>query len=350
MLWAIGSLGTAPLAGDAIDDLVGAAMERQKIPGLSLAVCARGEVLRAQGFGFANLEHRVPATPETVYQSGSVGKQFTAAGILLLAEDSRLALDDPLTRHFRGAPRSWRGITIRHLLHHTSGLADYTERDLDLRRDYTEEELLRLAYRLPHDFPPGSRWSYSNTGYMLLGILIGRLAGEHWGEFLASRIFRPLGMASTRVISEADIVLHRAAGYVLDESGALRNQEWVAPSLNTLADGALYLTVLDLCRWDAALYESGLLSAASLAAWVSPAPLAGGGSHPYGFGWVLSEQRGRPLFEHGGGWQGFRAHIARYVEHQRTVVVLTNLGDAEPGDIAHQVAGALEPALRLADP
>lgn len=133
-----------------------------------------------------------------MYQSGSLGKQFTAAGILLLAEEGNLGLDDPLTRHLPGAPRAWRKITIRHLLQHTSGLADYTER-VDLRRDYTEDDLLKIAYGLPLEFRPGSAWSYSNTGYMVLGIVIGRIAGRHWSEFLAERVFTPLGMADCSI-------------------------------------------------------------------------------------------------------------------------------------------------------
>lgn len=339
-------VAVAPLGADAIDDAVRAAMEEQQIPGLSLAVCGPPGVARTAGYGFANLEHRVPAMPETVYQSGSVGKMFTAAGILLLAEEGILDLDDPLTRHFPRAPRAWRSITIRHLLHHTSGLRDYTETDLELRRDHTEDELLRLAFRLPGDFPPGTQWSYSNTGYMLLGILIGKVAGRHWGDFLTQRVFEPLDMTSTRVISEADIVPHRAAGYILDDVGSWKNQGWVAPSLNTLADGALYLTVVDLCKWDQALYGEGLLRRASLQAWWTPARLADGSAYPYGFGWRLGEQGDGCRLEHGGGWQGFRAHIARYPDQHLTVVVLTNLGDAEPGEIAHEVAGLLDARLR----
>jgi CubicO group peptidase (beta-lactamase class C family) len=171
------------------------------------------------------------------------------------------------------------------------------------------------------------------------------VAGQHWSDFLTQRIFGPLGMTSTRVISEAALVPHRAAGYVLDEAGAVKNQEWVAPSLNTMADGSLYFTVLDLCKWDGALDEPGLLSAESLAAWWKPAPLADGTTRPYGFGWRLSEQAGSRRLEHGGGWQGFRTHLARYPDRGLTVAVLTNLGDADPGEIVHEVAGLFDPAL-----
>ncbi len=339
------ALLAVPLRADPLDAAVRAAMERQRIPGLSLAVCERGRVARAAGYGFANLEHQVPARPETVYQSGSVGKMFTAAGILLLAEEGRLALEDSVREHFPAAPRSWRRVTIRHLLHHTSGLRDYTEVGLDLRRDATEEELLRLAYALPFEFAPGKSWSYSNTGYMLLGILIGEITDRHWGEFLAERVFEPLGMTSTRVISEADLVPHRAAGYLLDDEGGIRNQEWVAPTLNTLADGSLYFTVLDLCRWSGALEAPGLLSAESLSAWWTPARLADGTTRPYGFGWRLAEQAGSRRLEHGGSWQGFRAHLARYPDRGLTVAVLTNLGDAELGELVHEIAGLFDPTL-----
>src|SRR6185312_12079314 len=162
------------------------------------------------------------------------------------------SLDDSITHYFPKPPRAWRGITIRHLLTHTSGIPDYADSTLDLRRDYTEDQLVRLAAKMPLKFRPGERWSYSNTGYLLLGILIHRVTGAFYGEFLRDRIFAPAGMTTTRIISEADIVPNRSAGYRL-EDGKLQNQEWVSPSLNTTADGSLYFSVRDLSRWAIAL-------------------------------------------------------------------------------------------------
>ena len=338
----------SPLRADAVDDFVESFRAQAKIPGLAVLVMRGGEVERAKGYGSANLEHAVPVTADTIFQSGSTGKMFTAAGILLLAEDGKLRLDDPLARHFPGGPASWHRITVRQLLHHTSGIKDYGD-EIDFRKDYTEAELLAIMQKLPIEFEPGTQWSYSNSGYLTLGLLTSKLAGKPWHEFQAERIFAPLGMKTTRVITERDVVPHRAAGYELDEKGEVRNQEWVAPSLNQCADGALYFSVNDLAAWERALRAGKFLKPESLAAWWTAASLGGDRHFPYGFGWSFGEQRGRKLVEHGGAWQGFRAQIARYPEDDLAVSVLGNLAQAEVETIAHAVAGLVVPALKLRD-
>src|SRR6266566_1842608 len=239
-----------------INRYVLAELERQRIPGLSLAVLAGDRVLISRGYGFANVELRVPATDSTVYQSGSMGKQFAASR--------------------------------------------------------------------PLDFRPGERWSYSNTGYVLLGALIHRVTGRFYGDLLRDSVFRPLGMNDSRVISEADIVPNRAAGYRL-EGGALKNQEWVAPSLNTTADGALYFTIRDLIRWGVALNHHRVPNPALLDSAWTPVRLNDGATYPYGFGWGVFNQRGALRISHGGSWQGFKTVIARYPESGLTVIVLANL-------------------------
>ena len=339
-------------AADALDDYVKDTMKREQIPGLSLAIVRDGKVVKAAGYGLANVEHQVAARPETVFQSGSVGKQFTAAAVMMLVEEGKVGLDDPLLRFFEQAPATWRDIKVRHLLTHTSGLTDYAESSgakdalVDLRRDYTEQELVQKAFSLPIEFAPGSQWSYSNSGYLVLGALIRSITGKFYGDFLQEKIFGPLGMESTRIISEADIVPNRAAGYRL-EKGVLKNQEWVAPSVNTTADGSLYLTVLDLAKWDIALSREEILKRPSFAQMWTPARLENGSTYPYGLAWGLGEQRGHTLIEHGGSWQGFRAHIARYVDDQLSVIVLANLAGAPVEVIAHTVAGLLDPDLAL---
>ena len=342
----------SPAGADAVDDYVKDTMKREKIPGLSLAVVRDGKVVRAAGYGLASVEHQVAVKPETVFQSGSVGKQFTATAVMMLVEEGKVGLDDPLLRFFEQAPAAWRDIKVRHLLTHTSGLTDYAESSaakdvlVDLRRDYTEQELLQNAFRLPIEFAPGSEWSYSNSGYLVLGVLIHNVTGKFYGDLLQERIFGPLGMKSTRIITEADIVPDRAAGYRL-EKGVLKNQEWVAPSVNTTADGSLYLTVLDLAKWDVALSREEVLKRPSLAQMWTPVRLANGSTYPYGFGWGLGEQRGHTLIEHGGSWQGFRAQISRYVDDHLSVIVLANLAEAPVGVIAHTAAGLLAPDLAL---
>lgn len=337
--------GQAAPAGFAaqVDDYVKAEMARQELVGLSLAVVHRGRIVLERGWGFANLEHRVPATPATVYQSGSVGKQFTAGAVMLLAQEGRLGLDDPVSRFFPEAPAAWRGVTVRHLLTHTSGAGDYPD-DFDFRRDYTEAELRQMILARPPAFPPGGDWRYSNLAYVLLGCLIREVSGKFYGDFLAERVFRPLGMSTARIISEADIVPDRAAGY-RREGGVLQNQEWVAPALNTTADGALYLTVRDLARWDSALDGTALFTRESLAAMRTPVRLTDGTSRPYGFGWRVGQAGGHPLMAHGGSWQGFKSYIVRYPEDRLTVVALANLAGADPATIAHGVAALWNPEL-----
>ncbi|HXU39930.1 MAG TPA: serine hydrolase [Blastocatellia bacterium] len=334
-----GLASSASAQTDKVDDYVKAQMDLQKIPGLSIAVVRNGEIVKAKGYGLANVELNVPAKPETVYQSGSMGKQFTATAVMMLVEEGKIALDDKISKYFSDSaeswPESWNDITVRNLLTHTAGTTDYPK-DFDFRRDYTEAELLKKAQAIPLAFAPGEKWSYSNIGYVTLGILISKVSGKFYGEFLQERIFKPLGMTSTRIINEADIVPNRAAGYRMVK-GELKNQEWVSPSMNTTADGSLYLTVLDVAKWDAALYAQKLLKRSSLDQMWTPVKLNNGNTRPYGFGWAFGDVGGHKVIEHGGAWQGFTSHIARYVDERLTVIVLTNRAGANPGTIAHGI-------------
>ena len=333
----------AQSASDAVADYVKTEMQKQHIPGLSLLVVKEGKIVRAEGFGLSNVELQVPVKPETVFQSGSVGKQFTATAVMMLVEEGKIGLDDPLTKYFKDAPSSWKDVTVRELLSHTAGFGDYPK-NFDFRKDWTEDEELKLVESMPFVFPPGTKWEYSNLGYVTLGILIHRVTGEFYGDFLQQRIFHPLGMDTTRIISEADIVPNRAAGYRLMK-GELKNQKWVAPLVNTTADGSLYFSILDLAKWDAALYTEQLLKRSSLDLMWTPAKLKSGavnGGRPnsghYGFGWFIDDRNGHRCIHHNGSWQGFETAIDRYVDDQLTVVALTNLADAEPGKITQHVA------------
>ncbi len=328
---------------DSIHRYIASEMQRQQIPGLSAAILRGDRILLARGYGFANLEVVAPASDSTIYQSGSVGKQFTAAAVGMLAQQGRLNVEDRITQWFPEGKGVWDGITVRHLLTHTSGIPEYTDSLIDLRKDYTEDELVGLAAAQPLDFPPGDTWSYSNTGYVVLGALIRRVTGRFYGDILHELIFAPLGMR-TRVISEADIIPNRAAGYRLVDK-QVQNQEWVSPSLNTTADGALYLTINDLAKWTVALNHRRLPDARVLDAAWTPARLNDGGTVPYGYGWDLSEQRGHRRVGHTGAWQGFETVIYRYPEFDLSVIVLTNLAEAMPSAIAQGIAGILERGL-----
>jgi CubicO group peptidase (beta-lactamase class C family) len=337
-----------------VEAYVVAEMHAERIPGLALGIARDGQIVKARGYGSANVELDVPVKPETIFQTGSVGKQFTATAVMMLVEDGKIHLDDPISKYLPGTPAAWDRVTVRNLLTHTSGVPDYESDSLtkkgaafiDLRKDYTEAELLQKFEGLPLDFPPGSKWSYSNSGYVLLGFLIHKVTGQFYGDVLQSRIFVPLAMTSTRIISEADIVPNRAGGYRL-LNGDIKNQEWVSPTLNTTADGALYTNVLDMAKWDAALYTEKLLKKGSLDQMWSPVRLSDGRTAPYGFGWDVTEINGHRLIEHGGAWQGFTIQISRYVDDKFTVIVLTNLDSehSQPDKIAHNVAALYNPAL-----
>jgi CubicO group peptidase (beta-lactamase class C family) len=333
-------------SADKVDDYVKAEMERRHIPGLSMAVVRNGEIVKAQGYGLSNLELNVAATPETIYQSGSVGKQFTATLVMMLVEEGKLALDDRIGKHIPGAPEAWKDIAVRHLLTHTSGLSNALYGKMDMRRDYTEDELVKELAALPLDFPPGEKWNYSNPGYVMLGILVHKVTGKFYGDMLREKIFGPLGMMTARILTEADIVPNRADGYRLVK-GELKNQDWVSPTLNTTADGALYLTVLDMAKWDAALDSEKLLKRASLDLMWTPVKLNDGqpAQPGYGFGWMTGETRGHRVVQHGGVWQGFSAHITRYLGKKLSVIVMTNLAGVNAGKIAEGIAGHYEPEL-----
>ncbi len=337
-----------------VDAYVAAEMRAEKMPGLALAVVRDGQIIKARGYGLANIELDVPVKAETIFQTGSVGKQFTATAVMMLVEDGKIRLDDPIGKYLHGSPATWDKITVRNLLTHTSGIHDYETESLknkgtavvNLRNDYTEDELFKKFSGLPLDFPPGSKWSYSNSGYVILGILIHKVTGQFYGDVLQERIFRPLGMTSTRIISEADIIPNRAAGYRL-VNGEIKNQEWVSPMLNTTADGAVYTNVLDMAKWDAALYSEKLLKKGSLNQMWTPVRLNDGKTAEYGFGWDVTNVNGHRLIEHGGAWQGFTTRISRYVDDKFTVIILTNLDSehSEPDKIAHNVAAIYSPAL-----
>src|SRR5277367_812042 len=331
-------LASAADQPDAVDEFVRSEMAKQHIPGLALLVSRDGQVIRAQGYGLANVELRVPVTPETIFQSGSVGKQFTATAVMMLVEQGKIGLEDPLTKYFPDAPDAWKQVTIRELLSHTAGFGDYPK-SFDMRKDYTEAEMIKIVEAIPLAYAPGTSWSYSNLGFLTLGIVVHKVTGQFYGDYLQEHIFRPLGMNTTRVISEADIVPNRSAGYRLVK-GELKNQEWVSPVVNTTADGSLYFSILDLAKWDAALYTEKLLKRSSLDLMWTPAKLRNGqpNSGHYGFGWFIETAKGHRVIEHEGAWQGFETQISRYVDDQLTVVVLTNLAEAKPDIIAHHVA------------
>lgn len=347
--------GLTPHQQAAIDRYVTAEMARERIPGVEVGVYRDGRPVLEKGYGLADVEWAVKVTPDTQMQSGSVGKQFTATAVMMLVEAGQVGLDDPIVKYFPDAPESWKPIRVKNLLSHTSGLAEYEEGALakpggafDLRLDFTDEELLKKIESLPAEYAPGSGWDYRNTNYVLLGFLIQKVTGRFYGDVLRDRIFTPLGMTSTRVISDADIIPRRASGYEI-KGGRLQNQAYVSPTFNRTADGTLYFSVRDLQKWDQALYGETLLTRTSLQRMWTPFVLNDGkpNSDGYGFAWQVGKVNDHTVIHHSGAWQGFTSQIARYVDDRLTVVVLTNLdaGHARPNNIEHVVAGLVLPAL-----
>jgi CubicO group peptidase (beta-lactamase class C family) len=344
------------------DEAINALRNQMKIPGTSVAVVRDGRIIKATGYGLANVELNVPVTPATIFQAGSTGKQFLATAILLLAEEGKISLDDSITKYFPEAPSWWKPITIRHLLTHTSGLPDiWGESDsrgmfanalVDMRRDYTEDELLGAFIKMRPSFKPGEKWEYCNTGYQILGFLIRRLTGKSHSDFMRERVFRPLAMDTARVISESDIVPNRSSGYVI-VNGELKNQEWIAPSLNTTADGPYYMTVLDLAKWDASLYTETILKRTSLEQmWTAQAKLNSGETYPYGLGWFLADVNGHHLMYHTGGNQGFFVNISRYTDDRLTIIVMNNLDEdhCDTLTISGAIASIYIPATKGKNP
>jgi len=344
----------------AIDRYLQAQMRRQKIPGISLAVAKDGKPLYVKSYGVASLEHAVKTRPDTVYQIGSIGKQFTAVAVMMLANEHKLDLDDPLSKYLPEVPASWSKVTLRTMLNHQSGIPQFTTPDrqlLDLVHDYSDLELIQLASTQALDFEPGTNVSYSDTGYVLLGFVINRVAGMFYGDFLQQRVFKPLGMDRTRIISDKDIVPDRASGYEQVDGGALFNQTYVSPALNRTADGSLYSTVLDLMKWDRALYGDAVLPQAQLERmWRVDAHR--NGQRPlyhFGYGFENNRIRGQRLVEYDGNWQGFQAVMSRYVDKRLTVILLTNLSLCRTEQMGHAVAGLIDPDLKpypisIADP
>ena len=345
--WSLRRTGIPMLA--AVDTLVRRTMERLRVPGLALAVMRGGEVLLARGYGVAELEHRTPVTDATMFQSGSMGKQFTSAGIMALVEDGRLDLEASVRRYLPDTPDSWQPIRLRHLLNHSAGLPDYTADGFDYRRDYTDDDLLRMAAALPVEFAPGTRWNYSNTGYVVLGIIITRVTGMPYHEFLRQRLFTPAGMPTIRVITETAVVPERAHGY-LPVPGGWEHAAWVAPRLNTTADGSMLLSLRDMIAWNEVVRTKAVLKPESWARILSPMTLNSGRAYGYGFGWFIGEAGGAPLHEHGGTWQGFVTQYSRYTGRDLAVVVLSNARTMAPATIAAAVAALYDSTLAPAPP
>ncbi|HME00609.1 MAG TPA: serine hydrolase [Terriglobia bacterium] len=331
--WAI--LGSACLAQDNVprmEQVVQSYVSSKQFMG-SVLVARGGTVLLDKGYGFANLEWDIPNSPTTKFRLGSLTKQFTAASILLLEERGKLKVDDPVKKYMPDAPPAWDKVTIYNLLTHTSGIPSFTGFP-----DYqsteaiatTPEKLVARFRDKPLEFQPGEKWSYSNSGYVLLGYLIEKISGESYEKFVQENIFTPLGMRDSGYDSNSAIIPRRAAGYSPGPNGP-QNTGFIHMSIPFSA-GGLYSTTEDLLRWEQGLFGGKLLSPASLEKMTTPY------KQDYACGLAVSTVKGHKLIEHGGGIEGFNTSLKYYPDDKLTVVVLGNLNGSAPGDIAANVA------------
>lgn len=326
--------------GDRTDDFIRAQMQQQRIPGLSVAIVKDGQVVKATGYGFANLQSKTPATPETVYKIASVSKLLIAAGVMVLVQDGRLGLDDPVAKHIVGTPASWSSITIRHLLSHTSGLVREGPA-FDPSKVQPDLVVIRSAYREPLRSAPGERYEYGNLNFFMLADIIRTVSGRPWTEFVEERVFKPAGMRSTYPTNTTTTIPKLAVGYV-DNDNPRPAPEWKAlrPS------GAFLSDVLDLVKWDAALDTDRVLSAATRREMWTQTKLRDGRASPYGLGWLVSTRDGRTRVQHTGGMPGARSGFVRYLEDRLTIIVLMNLDDVDIDAIVEGLAAVHLPAVK----
>jgi CubicO group peptidase (beta-lactamase class C family) len=316
-----------------IDHYIRRRMRQTGTPGVSLAVVQNGRLIKSAGYGMADRKKEIPATAQTVYSLASVGKQFTAAAVMLLKQDGLIQLHDPIRKYLRKTPPAWAGITIWHLLSHTSGIRDYLGGScrLAFRRDYSNTALVEAFGRARLLFKPGTAWDYTNTGYALLGFLIEKVTGKKWFDFLEDRIFVPLGMDSTVLQSQANDLPEGmlAQGYSRSGNRLVRDSTRLSATFFRTADGSVMSSVLDVAKWERALNTGGILSAASRAEMWRPAwANAAGKGHDYAYGWIIRDAGHGRCIWHDGNWAGFTSCICRFVDAQLTFILLANAEDA----------------------
>jgi CubicO group peptidase (beta-lactamase class C family) len=349
-----------PAVSAKIDAIFSSAIE-PNAPGAAVLVRRRGATF-VRGYGVRDLQSMAKIDAHTSFRLASCTKQFTAMAVMLLMHDRKLRYDQALTEVFPDFPAYGKAITIRHLLNHTSGLADYESlmeqqehpgggRWSEQNQIQDAEVLALLMHQSSTIFPPGTQWAYSNSGYVLLGLVVAKLSGESFGDFLRERIFAPLKMEGTVAYEKnRNVVANRAYGHSRD-GGAWKQTDQSSTSA-TLGDGGVYSSLVDLAKWDDALAHHILLGETELGAALIPATLSRGGQPKwprdsdrpagtpvaYGFGWFLDPYRGHARMWHYGDTRGFHAYIERFRDDRLTIVVLCNRTDLDPEKFAEQSA------------
>ena len=329
-------------------DAVAAAYYKAADPGATLIVVKDGRTILRKAYGMADVSKRVPMMPGAVMRVGSITKQFTSTAILMLADEGKLAVSDPITKFFPNYPTRGKTITIEHLLTHTSGIANYTTKGSISNRDKTVVQMIDSFKEEPLDFEPGSRYAYSNSGYYLLGALIEKVSGQTYAEFLEQRIFKPLGMTHTGYEGVGAGGAPRAAGHTPTMWGGFGTVSDISMS-QVYAAGALVSTVDDMARWDAAVSSGKLLKSATWTQAFTPYKPAAGKSANYGYGWQMAKVRGANEIGHGGDINGFAAYTLRLPEQKVYVVLLTN-ADSGSGLVRPAVVAKKAAAIAIGNP
>lgn len=334
-------------------DAIFAEYSKPGSPGCAFALYERGRVVYAKGYGLASVEHEVPIDPrKTVFDIGSTSKQFTAASILLLAQDGKLSLDDSVRKYVPELPEYFDKVTLDHLLNHTGGVRDYLLLlmlgAINVQDHTTDADALRaIARQQALDFVPGSEHSYSNSGYFLLSLVVKQASGKSLREFAQERIFTPLGMQQTRILDDHTlVVLHRAASYEPGPDGTLglSTSAW-----EQTGDGQVQTTVMDLARWDANFYEPKVGGSAMVEQLQQVGTLNDGKSITYARGLMVDDYRGLRAVSHGGAWVGFRAELLRFPKPGIAAAALCNVGSSQPWAMVRAVADVvLEDELQAA--
>jgi len=321
---------------DRVDDYIKGEMDTHHIPGVALAIIQDGKAVKTTAYGLANLELNVPVKPETVFEIGSITKQFTAAGILLLAQEGKLSVDDKIAAHLANVPSAWTNITIRHLLTHTSGIKSYTGLEgFQLTKHLTQSQFISAIGREPMEFAPGESWKYCNTGFSLLGYIIENVSGKNYWDFMSERIFRPLGMNATTNRLPSLIIPNRASGY--EQTNHMHiNRDYDLTEV--FSAGAIASTVGDLAKWNAALDCDTLLNAATKEQMWTPAKLNSGKATKYGFGWFIDTLEGHKNIGHSGSTSGFSATIQRFPDDELAIIILTNTDQSIATTLAKKIA------------
>jgi CubicO group peptidase (beta-lactamase class C family) len=330
---------------DRVDDYIRSEMAKHGIPGVALKIIRDGKAIKTATYGLANLELKAPVIPETVFEIGSITKQFTAAGILLLVQDGKLSVDDKISRYLKDTPDSWANITVRHLLTHTSGIKNYTGLDgFQLTKHLTQAQFIKAIGAEPLDFAPGESWRYCNTGFNLLGYIIENLSGKDYWDYMSARIFRPLGMNSTTNRLPGLIITNRADGYEQTNHVHI-NRDYDLTDI--FSAGAIASTIGDLARWNAALDGEALLSAQTKEMMWTPTRLNNGKATTYGFGWFIEPFEGHKNIGHGGSTSGFSATIQRFPDDKLAIIILTNTDESVATPMAKKLASFyLKPRTR----